>query len=155
MLVCLQPDCKSRGLICPVCKEESHKDHEALHLKVFLGELQAKLVRRPTDESEEEPKDKLNAKTLSEHLSALETAKKSIITNLQECVKTLAQSIKEIEKKIQEEYARIRRIILSQVTVMQPRNHSRAGCPEYTACWSPRAPSPRRPSSKSRRRLAS
>lgn len=49
VLVCIQPDCKNKGLICPVCKEENHKDHEAVHLKVFLGELQAKLIKRPTD----------------------------------------------------------------------------------------------------------
>lgn len=50
VLVCLDPECKSRGLICPVCKEENHKNHEVIHLKVFLGELQAKIIKRPTGE---------------------------------------------------------------------------------------------------------
>jgi hypothetical protein len=52
----------------------------------------------------ESPADKnqgSKSKTLASYLNALDTAHKNIITNLEETVKILALSIKDIEKRIQ------------------------------------------------------
>jgi hypothetical protein len=35
--ICIDPNCRSKGLICPVCQSTSHEGHQTLHLKLFLS----------------------------------------------------------------------------------------------------------------------
>lgn len=75
-----------------------------MHLKIFLGELQSKLLKNDNQDDGSKADDEGSfgkVKTLSENLNDLETAKKNIINSLQECVKVLAQTVKETERKIQ------------------------------------------------------
>ena len=37
--VCIDLKCKENGLICSVCRSETHKNHKVMPLKMFLSDL--------------------------------------------------------------------------------------------------------------------
>lgn len=38
-LVCLDPQCKETGLICPICRTQKHQKHKVTPLKFFLSDI--------------------------------------------------------------------------------------------------------------------
>jgi len=39
-VLCIDKKCNQNGLICPICENENHKDHQVVPLKFFLQSLQ-------------------------------------------------------------------------------------------------------------------
>jgi len=37
--VCIDANCKNKGLICPVCQNTTHAGYQTMHLKIFLNEI--------------------------------------------------------------------------------------------------------------------
>ena len=104
--ICVDPACRTKGLICPVCQSTTHQGHQTLHLKLFLSEIN-KTLYNSEDSSE--------LSGLSEYLRSLDTSKREMVKALREMVEKLAGKIKEVEQKIEKGYCSLRKIILSQV----------------------------------------
>lgn len=43
-MVCVDSSCQHRGLICPICRMETHETHYILPLKSFLQQVQTLFV---------------------------------------------------------------------------------------------------------------
>lgn len=44
--ICIDPQCKNKGLVCPVCQATDHQHHHTMHLKMFLTEIDAALTHK-------------------------------------------------------------------------------------------------------------
>lgn len=95
-LVCVDSKCNAKGLICPVCKETSHKDHKVMHLKLFLSQLHSQFSESSSGEGAEESK-KIKQSVLVENLQKLEATRKLLSKNLQDTANSLAQMVKQLE----------------------------------------------------------
>lgn len=71
--ICIDPNCKTKGLICPVCQNTSHEGHQTLHLKLFLSEINRTLY------SQEES---CELSGLAEYLRSLDTSKRDMLKSL-------------------------------------------------------------------------
>ena len=105
-LVCVDEKCDHRGLICPVCKMESHNECHILPVKIFLGEIKDLLSNTANS-------DELN--NLGAYLKALDGTKKKMIDLLRSQINELAEIYKDLEAKIENTYIALRRNILIQV----------------------------------------
>lgn len=74
--ICIDPNCKNKGLICPVCQSTDHEGHQSMHLKIFLAEIGKQLGTGSS-----------GIGTVSDHLRCLETSKKEMLNVLKETVK--------------------------------------------------------------------
>ena len=70
--ICIDSNCKKKGLICSVCQNSSHSGHQALHLKIFLSEIHKNLMKSNSTNDE---KDLLS---LGEQLRRIEASKKEM-----------------------------------------------------------------------------
>lgn len=121
--ICIDPACRSKGLICPVCQSTTHEGHETLHLKLFLTEINKTLY------NSEEGSD---LSGLSEYLRSLDSSKREMVKSLREMVEQLAGKIREVEDKIEKGYCLLRKIILSQVRIMLRSPPSACACLNFT-----------------------
>jgi hypothetical protein len=104
--ICIDPACRNKGLICPVCQNTTHEHHQTLHLKLFLAEINKTLY------SAEETTE---LSGLAEYLRSLDSSKREMVKSLREMVEQLAGKVREVEEKIEKGYCLLRKIILSQV----------------------------------------
>lgn len=123
--ICIDPACRSKGLICPVCQSTTHEGHQTLHLKLFLTEINKTLY------NSEEGSD---LSGLSEYLRSLDSSKREMVKSLREMVEQLAGKIREVEDKIEKGYCLLRKIILSQVIKQLRSPLSACACPNFTDC---------------------
>jgi hypothetical protein len=65
--ICIDPTCRTKGLICPVCQNTTHQGHQNLHLKLFLAEINRTLYHQ--EEASE-------LSGLTEYLRSLDTSKR-------------------------------------------------------------------------------
>jgi hypothetical protein len=136
--ICIDPACRNKGLICPVCQNTTHDQHQTLHLKLFLAEINKTLYN--AEETSE-------LSGLAEYLRSLDSSKREMVKSLREMVEQLAGKVREVEEKIEKGYCLLRKIILSQVTPAIPSPPCRCDSPNSTAS-SPRT-TPRRTRKKS------
>jgi DNA repair exonuclease SbcCD ATPase subunit len=106
--ICIDPACRNKGLICPVCQNTTHDGHHTLHLKLFLSEINKTLYN--AEETSE-------LSGLAEYLRSLDSSKREMIKSLREMVEQLAGKVREVEEKIEKGYCLLRKIILSQVNI--------------------------------------
>jgi hypothetical protein len=85
--ICIDPACRAKGLICPVCQNTTHEGHKTLHLKLFLSEISRTLYNQ--DDSSE-------LSGLSEYLRSLDSSKREMIKSLKEMVEQLAGKVREV-----------------------------------------------------------
>jgi hypothetical protein len=104
--ICIDPACRNKGLICPVCQNTTHDHHQTLHLKLFLAEINKTLYS--VEETSE-------LSGLAEYLRSLDSSKREMVKSLREMVEQLAGKVREVEEKIEKGYCLLRKIILSQV----------------------------------------
>lgn len=43
-LVCVDASCLNRGLICPICRMDSHDTHKIMPIKIFLEQVEEMFV---------------------------------------------------------------------------------------------------------------
>lgn len=134
--ICIDPACRNKGLICPVCQNTTHEGHQTLHLKLFLNEISKTLYSQ--DES-------IELSGISEYLRSLDNSKREMVKALKDMVEQLAGKVKEVEEKIENSYCLLRKIILSQVVRTLCSPLFRCGCPNCTGssrrttvCWTRR-----------------
>ena len=104
--ICIDPACRSKGLICPVCQNTTHQGHQTLHLKLFLAEINRTLYHH---------EDTPQLSGLAEYLRSLDSSKREMLRYLKDTVEQLAGKVREVEEKIEQGYCVLRKIILSQV----------------------------------------
>ena len=121
--ICVDPQCKQKGLICPVCQTTSHQGYQSLHLKVFLSEIH-KTIYSKSEASE--------LAGLADYLRSIDETKKKMVKALREMVEKLAGQVRGIEQKIESNYCELRKVILAQVGCVSDSQLSQCNCQNYT-----------------------
>jgi hypothetical protein len=101
-LICIESSCANKGLICSICKAESHDKHRVYPLRMFMEEIEKYNVITETSQ-------------VNRNLSSIQNNKSEILSSLQQIVEKLAESIKKVEENIIRYYAYVQREVLIKV----------------------------------------
>ncbi|EGR28180.1 hypothetical protein IMG5_181090 [Ichthyophthirius multifiliis] len=101
--ICYDPECKNNGILCSICRIESHQNHKTIPLKLFLSDITNKIQNNQ----------KKNIK-LDYLLNQLEKLNQQILYSLKETVENMAQQIKLFETECSDTIKRIREKITQQ-----------------------------------------
>ena len=86
-LVCVDDKCDHRGLLCPVCKMESHDSHHILPIKIFLGQIRDLLGGS---------NDSQDLNNLGDYLRSLEETKRELQSMLKDQINELVLLFKDL-----------------------------------------------------------
>lgn len=103
--ICVDSGCKEAGIICSICRMDSHSKHKVMPLKIFLCEIASKMKSRSAQSDF----------NIDELLAQLDKLNQSILFSLKEAVENMAAAIKTFESECADTVKRLKEKVSSQV----------------------------------------